>query len=1120
MDDSFAIDKLAKVIVDTIPKPKDVGDTLYGTIVSYSDNLYVRVDGSDQLTPVKSTASYSDGERVAVLIKDHKAVVTGNFSHPSATEASVESNVAAINNNITELGNVVATKVSTSDFEATNTTVKNLVADDATIKNTLKAHEGKFDSIKTETAEIEGRITAAEGDIDQLQATQIKAETLDAKYATIENLNATNTDVHTLQTDYADVTTKLTAAEADISDLSAKKLSVDAAKATYATIDQLQTGYAHISNGIIDNATIDQAKVNNLAAHYATADLANVSNAWVEKGVVKDGAISNAMIGELNASKITSGTLDAAKVNVSHINASSITTGKLTVGGVTLDVANKSATVNGSALAKGSVSMDRLDSSVKDAIDGAIETWTVAAVPTLSNDPASKWTDSTTRDKHVGDIAYVVNSGKAADGYAYRFAKSSDGAYSWVLIKDSDVTAALSRLATAEGNISGLKSFESSSEQWQEKTDSSISTLSSSTTSLATRMSTAEGTLKNKVDTTTFSALSDTVDGHTQKITKATSDIQTLTSKQGTLESTVSTQTTKINELEETADGSKQRISALETTTTDQGTRIATAESNISKNAKAIETKVSSSTYSTDKAGLESKIKSNETAITQTSSSLGARITSTEASVKKYADGKVAQEVTDRNAAITAASNGIKAQMSETYTTKTEFNALGIGGRNLLLESSVPNRCQSPTKYPCGQYNLAEHVVSGEKYVISIKATFEKAYWIGFYFGGVICAADTRITSDGTQVISLAFTANDNYADKDLVCIFVRDKQDKPTSGESSCTIEWVKLEKGTRPTDWTPAPEDLASGKALSDLNTTLTTQYTKTADFTVAPSQLAAKFTSTESSVKAYADDKVTAEATARNAAISASAESVKSYVAQTYTTKDATSGISSKLEQTATSLTSEISARTETDKTVSDLSSRLTQTAESLKTEISSRESADNSISEKQTQLEQTVSGISTRVENIDNNYVNTTAYATDREQTDETIKDTVRLATTDADGKTIFEKINSVSNTVDGMTNTITTISGETDGNSQALKELSTTVAVTQENGQPVLTFGSSESTMKTRITNTEMQFLSDGKVLASASGDSFRSPKTDVDEVKMGRYTIRERSTGGIEFVYG
>ena len=66
------------------------GSTVYATYRLQGDSAYVQIDGSDTITPVATTAGAKSGDRVTVLVKDHKAIVTGNLTDPSANKSTVE----------------------------------------------------------------------------------------------------------------------------------------------------------------------------------------------------------------------------------------------------------------------------------------------------------------------------------------------------------------------------------------------------------------------------------------------------------------------------------------------------------------------------------------------------------------------------------------------------------------------------------------------------------------------------------------------------------------------------------------------------------------------------------------------------------------------------------------------------------------------------------------------------------------------------------------------------------------------------------------------------------------------------------------------------------------------
>lgn len=80
-------DLLAEFAKITNDRERDKGKeaVLYGTIVEDGGVFYVKIDGSDLITPISSTTNVKNGERVTVMLKNHTAVVTGNLTSPSAS---------------------------------------------------------------------------------------------------------------------------------------------------------------------------------------------------------------------------------------------------------------------------------------------------------------------------------------------------------------------------------------------------------------------------------------------------------------------------------------------------------------------------------------------------------------------------------------------------------------------------------------------------------------------------------------------------------------------------------------------------------------------------------------------------------------------------------------------------------------------------------------------------------------------------------------------------------------------------------------------------------------------------------------------------------------------------
>lgn len=354
---------------------------------------------------------------------------------------------------------------------------------------------------------------------------------------------------------------KLSVDEADI-----RYASIETLKAVNADIDNLKTNkldatYADIINANVEslkaaNAEITQLKANSLTADiadlkYAQIDFANVKGQVVTTSLIKDGAVTNEKVQSLSANKLTAGTIDASKITVTNLNADNITVG----------------TINGKRIGTGSLSLDKLSEEVptkeyldkvqeelQGQIDGNIETFTKTEIPTLNNEPAVNWTDDATRKKHIGDICYVVNPASSADGYSYRFADTGTleaPVYEWVLIKDSDVTKALQDIININGEITGIKKFNVEISSWKTDTESELSSLKTRTTSLETDMS-------NKVDTTTFNEVKQTVDENSSTITKMS---ETLSNKADS--STVTALSNAVNSVKQTVDSNTSSISNL-----------------------------------------------------------------------------------------------------------------------------------------------------------------------------------------------------------------------------------------------------------------------------------------------------------------------------------------------------------------------------------------------------------------------------------------------------------------------------------------------------------------------------------------------------------------------------
>lgn len=179
--------------------------TLFGTIVVQGNSKYVRIDGSDLLTPVTLTADVQNNERVTVLIKDHAAIVTGNISSPSARTDDVQE----VGNRITNAEILIVDKVSAGELEAAT----------AQINEKLIAHEATIASLEADNANIHKKITAHE--------TEIKAF---------------NTDIDALKSEYGKFKTQTSNnITAIVNEMTALESRVSALEATVKKLTESQS---------------------------------------------------------------------------------------------------------------------------------------------------------------------------------------------------------------------------------------------------------------------------------------------------------------------------------------------------------------------------------------------------------------------------------------------------------------------------------------------------------------------------------------------------------------------------------------------------------------------------------------------------------------------------------------------------------------------------------------------------------------------------------------------------------------------------------------------------------------------------------------------------------------
>lgn len=356
---ALSSDLISQFVQITQEKKESKETTVYGTIVEYNGGKYVRLDGSDLLTPISTTADALDGERVTVMIKDHTALVTGNVSSPSARTDTVKE----MGTKISEFEVIIADKVSTERLEAEIARIDTLVAENVTIKERLDANEASINTLTANNATITGKLTAAEAEIESLKTTKLDATVAEITYATIKSLEATDAKINNLEAAYGtfrDLTTdKLTAVDASIANLEANKLSVTDANLKYATIDFANINMAAVQklftdSGIIKDLIVSDGKITGeLVGVTIKGDLIEANTLKADRLVIKgsDGLYYKLNVDALGETTASSDEKYQNGLDGSAIIAKSIVAEKIAVD----DLVAFDATIGGFSITQNSI---------------------------------------------------------------------------------------------------------------------------------------------------------------------------------------------------------------------------------------------------------------------------------------------------------------------------------------------------------------------------------------------------------------------------------------------------------------------------------------------------------------------------------------------------------------------------------------------------------------------------------------------------------------------------------------------------------------------------------------------------------------------------------------------
>ena len=562
-------------------------------------------------------------------------------------------------------------------------------------------------------------------------------------------------------------------------------------------------------------------------------------------------------------------------------------------------------------------------SALQNVADNAIESWQGTGVPTLTNKPASDWTTNADKKKHSGDLYYDKSTGKA-----YRFGSDDGETYTWELNQDTDVTKALADASKAQTSANNAQASATAANTAAGKAQSTANTAVSNA-----------ATAKNAADAAQSSANKAQGDVDKLKIdipatyaTKSslTQTAESITANVESVKATANSAVTAASTAQQTADGISANLSknyqmksqsdviyatkaSLKATsdsisaevTKAQGTAdgAVTAASKAQQTADAVTLNLSKN-YQTK--ARNDALYATQTSLKATSDSLSANIT---------ANAKTAQSAVDKATSLEANLNGFKTTVAETYTTKNDFNNLTIGGRNLLVKSNfiktyldtVTGNLQSPD-VPVSDSEWSGDTSSKKPIAVDPNTTYVLSAYGSMTDTANYTGRISQFDSEGTLI---------NFV---VPSISIRDKGHITfTTDTNAATIlvgiyafpkyRW-KLEKGTKPTDWSPAPEDLQPA-----------------GDYATNSS-----VTQTANSIKAQVSEvaKTASGAMSKASSVEQTASTLSSKLSETAKTLDSTVQTVNTVKSTADSNKATL---TQVAKTASDASSRASSVEQSL-------------------------------------------------------------------------------------------------------------------------------------------------------------------------------------------
>lgn len=809
---------------------------LMQTIASYGNTA--EEDDSDTKGPITEMA-----ERVEYELAFVKKLMVDNLTATNATIKNLSGDVL---------------KFKTGEFETLKTDVANFKQ---TFTDDLQASNAKINTLESDHATFKEatatNLNATNARIANIEADYLKATDAKLTYATITNLNTTNAEITKLKTKDAEID-KLVATKATITDLNAAVGRVGLLESSYAnlntlvngnlTSDNIQNLTLTSKNTTIENGMIKNAMIENLSFDKITGTDINTTNLTVHSSDGKSKWSDNTIqISDANRVRVQIGkdasndysmsvwdkngnliwdALGATEKTIQRkIIRDGIVADDANISGSKLDINSVIKEVNGSTTKLKSstivmndknqtldVVFNEMETTVADNLssaklyaDGKLSDAQKYALEQANSalSSAKSYADSAVDNIEVGGRNLLVQK-NITQGYLSTDGKGSfigsgggDQTSDWIDVSGNKyITITLYEDFTNTNNSGRYCEYDADKNcintvVYNPRQKSSI-IIELKTTTKYIRVTAIEcKTRRYKIETgnkptdwtpapedtqSQIDNITEITTSHTTSISTMQGQISSLISEDTTIKGNYDTLLSRYNATVATVDSMKTTIGEHTTILNNQNDSIA-----------AVTTKANT-------------IESNLAGTTQTISEVKSGLTGTQERVTK----------------VETSLTGLTTRVS---STETNLANLEIGGRNLLtgVSSYTKDTPFEKTDSRADGWIVYQNIITsieleaGKKYVLQAKTD-----------GNWTANHDTNGQDPSKKLVTLwlcSDTTNDFFDMRQGYVVFTptvtakyKLRVNQYSNGTDAYTIHlWdIKLEKGSKATDWTPAPEDV----------------------------------------------------------------------------------------------------------------------------------------------------------------------------------------------------------------------------------------------------------------------------------------------------------------------